>query len=143
VTPPENNALIDIKVTLAGQNEVLASLKQGQQEMKVDQKEIKTDQREANKEYSLLATVVNTMQGQVNTMQVQIATQQNQVSGLLAWQLTQAQQHGSDTLTTYERINDVQSGSFKRIITVQAWPLTIVGGVILTAIANQFLHFLH
>ena len=143
MTPPENNALVNIQVTLAGQNEVLASLKEGQQEIKSDQREMKSDQKDIRRDYTLLATTMSTMQGQITTMQGQITTQQSQTNSLLAWQLASAQQRGADTITTYERIQDVQSGSFKRVISVQAWPLTAVGGVVLAAIANSFLHFLH
>ncbi len=129
-TPPDViNALLNIQVSLARHDQMLTNIGEDQKEIKDDQKEIKSEQKEIRKEYASLATVVNTMQGQVNTMQVQFNTTQGQVNGLLSWQLAVTQQHGSDTVTTYDRIHEVRKNFDAWLLAKQGATLTVVIGV--------------
>ncbi len=130
MTSPENTQLTGIQVSLARQDQMLANISDSQQEIKADQKDIKSEQKEMRKDNATLAAVVNTMQGQVNTLQVQINTLQGQLNGLLSWQLTLTQQHGTDTVTTYDRIHNVKQGFDACLIAKQGATLTIIFGVI-------------
>ena len=138
-----------IQISLARQDQMLANLIEGQQEMKGDQKEFKNDQRDFRKEFAVLATMVNTVQGQIGALQAQLSNIQAQVNGLLSWQLSITQQRGIDVVATNDRIYDPKTTSQTsvtqlsksadvRTIATQATALMAIVGVLIWLV-QQFL----